>query len=181
MNLPTGVSDPELRAALEFHTDRYAWIGDDLARTVVRFGWSAVAFAEIRDLNRHRTGSKYCRLIPTGFYSALDQIPSAQSAAVRSAIEHHRDLCKVGQQASLFGLERLARAEPSYIYWTVLGTQYRFEHVTTADKFIYEAELRTGTGAHFRYAQHFRDILAEWYKRFPSTREVVIEGSTEPE
>jgi hypothetical protein len=62
-----------------------------------------------------------------------------------------------------------------------LGTEFPFEHVTTADKFIYEAELRTGLGAHFRYAKHLRDALALFYKRFPSTKGLILEGSAEPE
>ena len=50
--------DSSFAADLEFHDNRYAWIGEDLKSTVVRFGWDAVALAEIRDLNRHRTGTK---------------------------------------------------------------------------------------------------------------------------
>lgn len=63
----------------------------------------------------------------------------------------------------------------------MLGTEYPFEHTTTADKFLYEAELRTGLGAHFRYAKHLRDVLALWYDRFPATQGLVLEGSAEPE
>jgi hypothetical protein len=63
----------------------------------------------------------------------------------------------------------------------LLGTAYQFEHVTTADKFIYEAELRTGMGAHFRYARHLRDALALWYRQFPGTRKRILEGTAEPE
>ncbi len=46
---------------------------------------------------------------------------------------------------------------------------------------LYEAELRTGTGAHYRYARHLRDVLALWYDRYPATRGLVLEGSAEPE
>jgi len=75
----------------------------------------------------------------------------------------------------------LEAGETSYLYWTPLGTQYRFEHVTTADKFLYEAELRSGTGAHFRYAKHFRDLLELLYQKIPELKGTVIEGSAEPE
>ncbi len=75
----------------------------------------------------------------------------------------------------------MTESDPSYIYWTLLGTEFPFEHVTTADKFIYEAELRTGIGAHFRYAKHLRDVLALFYKQFPSTKGLILEGSAEPE
>jgi hypothetical protein len=75
----------------------------------------------------------------------------------------------------------LRNSNPAYVYWTLLGTEFPFEHVTTADKFIYEAELRTGLGAHFRYAKHLRDALALFYQRFPSTKGLILEGSAEPE
>ncbi|MDR1304921.1 MAG: hypothetical protein LBK76_06820, partial [Verrucomicrobiales bacterium] len=60
-------------------------------------------------------------------------------------------------------------------------TQYPFEHTTTADKFIYEAELRTGLGAHYKYAEHLRDTLALWYAKFPATKGRILEGAAEPE
>ncbi len=62
-----------------------------------------------------------------------------------------------------------------------MGTEFPFEHLTTADKFIYEAELRTGVGAHYRYAKHLRDALALFYQQFPSTKGLILEGSAEPE
>jgi hypothetical protein len=143
----------------------------------VRFGWSAIGFAEIRDLNRHRTGAKYCPPVPQGFYFASDQIPAANEEK-RTALEPWAD---IGRRATESATRRLREADPTYIYWTLLGTEYPFEHVTTADKFIYEAELRTGVGAHFRYAKHLRDALALFYERFPSAKGLILEGSAEPE
>jgi len=174
---PEGISLEEIARDLGCHANRYAPVGTSLQRTSVRFGWSAIGFAEIRDLNRHRTGNKYCPQVPRGFYFALDQVPPAsgeQSAALQ-------ELAAVGREANQRALTRLRRSDPAYIYWTVLGTEYPFEHVTTADKFIYEAELRTGVGAHFRYAKHLRDALALFYQRFPSTKGLILEGSAEPE
>jgi thymidylate synthase ThyX len=175
--LPEGVSPEELAPDLAYHSNRYAPIGASLQRTSVRFGWSAIGFAEIRDLNRHRTGTKYCPQIPKGFYFAADQLPSAQEEKATALLE----LAAIGQRANECALQRLRAADPTYIYWTLLGTEYPFEHVTTADKFIYEAELRTGLGAHFRYAKHLRDALALFYQRFPSTKGLILEGSAEPE
>lgn len=157
---------------LEFHDNRYAYIGSRLARTAVRFGWEAVALADIRDLNRHRTGTKWCPLVPAGFYAALDQ--SADSEALRPLVEF-------GRETSLRARELLRQGEWWYVYGTLLGTQFPFEHTTTADKFLYEAELRTGTGAHYRYAKHLRDALELWYRQFPETKGLVLEGSAEPE
>jgi hypothetical protein len=62
-----------------------------------------------------------------------------------------------------------------------LCSQTPFEHSTHADKFIYEAELRTGTGAHFRYAEHLSAALAEFFKQVPEAKAWVSEGTAEPE
>jgi hypothetical protein len=75
----------------------------------------------------------------------------------------------------------LEKKQWSYPYFMPLGVQFRFSHVTVASKFIYEAELRTGTGSHYRYAKHLRDVLQLWYEMFPSTKGLILEGSAEPE
>lgn len=157
---------------LEQHDNRYAFIGPRLSRTAVRFGWDAVALADIRDLNRHRTGTKWCPFVPNGFYGALDQ--TIQNEDLKSLVDF-------GRQTSLQARDLLKDGEWWYVYGTLLGTQFSFEHTTTADKFLYEAELRTGTGAHYRYAKHLHDALELWYRQFPETKGLVLEGSAEPE
>lgn len=165
-----------------YHDNRYAWLGAGLQRTAVRFAWEAVSLGEIRDLNRHRTGTRHLPLLPRGFYGAVDQVPEnlvsgachEHSCALRSGVEF-------GGRLTREAFDKLAAGDPTYLYWTTLGTQFPFEHTTTADKFIYEAELRTGIGAHFRYAQHLGDALELWYERFPATRGLVLEGGAEPE
>ena len=178
--MPEGISEVEVTQDLAFHSNRYAPVGSALQRIGVRFGWTAIAFAEIRDLNRHRTGTKHCPQVPRGFYYALDQLPASSAQ-----FERHRagllEAAELGRLASGKAADLLRSREATYIYWTVLGTEFPFEHITTADKFIYEAELRTGLGAHYRYAKHLRDALALWYQQFPSTRKLVLEGSAEPE
>ena len=156
------------------HDNRYAYLGQTLRRTGVRFGWEAVAWAEVRDLNRHRTGTKYCPLVPVGFYYAADELPAPNDAGYRA-------LGRVGQKANEAGRAHLASGDATYVYDLLLGAQFCFEHTTTADKFLYEAELRTGVGAHPRYARHLRDALGLWYEKFPLTRGLVLEGSAEPE
>ncbi len=178
--LPDGISADDLADDLSFHDNRYSWLGTSLKRTLVRFGWDGVAFADIRDLNRHRTGTKHCPLVPKGFYYAADDLPSASARAQASA-GSLRSIAAIGNRASRQALAYLAESDPSYVYWSLLGTQYTFEHGTTADKFIYEAELRTGTGAHFRYAKHLHDVLSLWYEKFPRTRPGILEGTAEPE
>ena len=176
--MPPDVTARQIAGDLTCHPNRYAPVGNGLQRTSVRFGWSAVSFAEIRDLNRHRSGTKYCPQAPVGFYCALDQVNGEATEATQATL---REEAKVGSAAIAAARELLRAAEPTYIYWSLLGAQYPFEHTTTADKFIYEAELRTGLGAHFRYAQHLRDALSLWYERFPETKGLVLEGSAEPE
>ena len=170
-----GLTGQQAAEDLSLHDNRYAYFGETLRRTAVRFGWNAVALAEIRDLNRHRTGTKYCPLIPVGFYGATDELPTEAEAG------DYLRLREKGVDQSLAARTELAKGSPSYVYHTLLGTQYPFEHTTTADKFLYEAELRTGTGAHYRYARHLRDVLALWYERYPEARGLVLEGSAEPE
>lgn len=168
-----GADSASLATDLRHHQNRYAYFGETLRRTAVRFGWEAVAFAEIRDLNRHRTGTKYCPLVPVGFYHAVDELPEDNDA--------YRATGVVGVQATQAASDLLQQGEPTYVYHTLLGTQFPFEHTTTADKFLYEAELRTGTGAHYRYARHLHDALALWFERFPETKGLIIEGMAEPE
>jgi hypothetical protein len=110
----------------------------------------------------------------------LDQLPAAADpSGKRRALLLQQ--ARTGREASARAAALLRQAEPAQTYWSLLGTEFPFEHTTTADKFIYEAELRTGLGAHFRYAKHLRDVLALWYKEFPGTRGLILEGSAEPE
>lgn len=178
---PCDVDGPSLAADLAHHTNRYAWIGHGLRRTAVRVAWNAITLAEIRDLNRHRTGTRHCTLLPVGFYSALDELPAADGTtpdALRATL--HR-LNTLGSRLTARAHALLAAGDPSYVYWLPIGAECAFEHTTTADKFIYEAELRTGQGAHFRYARHLHDALQRWYELYPETRSGVIEGQAEPE
>jgi hypothetical protein len=75
----------------------------------------------------------------------------------------------------------LERGSPAYVYSLLLGAQTPFEHTTHADKFIYEAELRTGMGAHFRYAEHLSAVLRSFFALVPEAKQWVVEGTAEPE
>lgn len=176
---PSDVDEAMLLEDLADHDNRYSFVGERLKRIAVRFWWEAMAMGEIRDLNRHRTGTKSIPLRPIGFYAALDQWP----VQMRDS-EQYKQLCnleRVGKDVTRKAHQLLCSGDYSYPYWTLLGTQYPFEHTTTADKFLYEAELRTGTGAHYRYARHLHEALELWYQHYPATREVILEGSAEPE
>jgi thymidylate synthase ThyX len=159
--------DPAVADALRHRANRYGYQGAATRRMRVGFGWNNLALAELRDLNRHRTGHRYTPLIQAGFYlpAEIDRAP-------------HRALLR--EQADLTGA-LLERGSPAYVYTLLLGAQTPFEHTTHADKFIYEAELRTGMGAHFRYAEHLSAALREFCRQVPEAKAWVVEGTAEPE
>ncbi len=153
--------------ALKYRSNRYGYCGRSIRRMRVAFAWNNMAVAELRDLNRHRTGHRYSPCVQTGFYLA----PETDRDVFRPFLERQKAF-----------LEKLIdRGEPSYVYGLMLGSQTPFEHSTHADKFVYEAELRTGLGAHYRYAEHLSAALAEFYKQVPDARDWVVEGTAEPE
>jgi hypothetical protein len=133
----------------------------------VSFAWNNMALAELRDLNRHRTGHRYTPFVQVGFYLPPEIDRASHAALLADQLELTREL--------------LARGSPAYVYSLLLGAQTPFEHSTHADKFIYEAELRTGMGAHFRYAEHLSAALREFFTQVPEAREWVTEGTAEPE
>lgn len=156
-----------LGEALKHRTNRYGYQGTATRRMRVSFAWNNMAIAELRDLNRHRTGHRYTPLIQAGFYLPEEIKPT-----------HHQSLLE--EQAALTR-ELMSRGSPAYVYSLLLGAQTPFEHSTQADKFIYEAELRTGMGAHFRYAEHLSAVLCEFFAQVPEARDWVEEGTAEPE
>lgn len=156
-----------LAEALRHRANRYGYQGTATRRMRVTFAWNNMAIAELRDLNRHRTGHRYTPLIQAGFYlpPEIDRAP-------------HRELLE--EQAALTR-ELMQRGSAAYPYSLLLGAQTPFEHGTHADKFIYEAELRTGMGAHFRYAEHLSAALRAFLAQVPEARDWVVEGTAEPE
>lgn len=173
LSLPAGVEEKDLVEALADHDNRYAYTGLATCRTTARFAWDAMTIAEIRDLNRHRTGQKYCPLIPQGFYCAADQLPQGQQL--------NDNFIQLGDQSTTTCRSLLAEGDTGYAAWILLGSQFPFEHTTMLDKFIYEAELRTGTGAHYKYAEHFRDVVAFLAESYPDLAAAISLGTNEPE
>ncbi|MEO6244961.1 MAG: hypothetical protein ABIQ12_05965, partial [Opitutaceae bacterium] len=136
-------------------------------RMRVSFAWNNMALAELRDLNRHRTGHRYTPLIQAGFYLPPEIERTPHAALLADQLELTREL--------------MARGSPAYVYSLLLGAQTPFEHSTQGDKFIYEAELRTGMGAHYRYAEHLSAALKAFFTQVPEARAWVVEGTAEPE
>ncbi len=153
--------------ALRHRANRYGYQGTATRRMRVSFAWNNMAIAELRDLNRHRTGHRYTPLIQAGFYLPPE-------------ISHESHQALLDEQAALTR-ELLQRGSAAYVYSLLLGAQTPFEHGTHGDKFIYEAELRTGMGAHYRYAEHLSAALHGFFKQVPEAREWVVEGTAEPE
>jgi hypothetical protein len=156
-----------VKEALKARANRYGRHGRAVRRMRVTFAWNNLALAELRDLNRHRTGHRYTPLIQAGFYLPPEIDPAP-----------HRELLRA--QTELLG-EFLERRLPTYCYGLLLGSQTPFEHSTMGDKFVYEAELRTGMGAHFRYAEHLSAALREFFRAVPEAEAWVEEGTAEPE
>ena len=156
-----------LAESLRHRANRYGQQGSATRRMRVAFAWNNMALAELRDLNRHRTGHRSTPLIQAGFYLP----PEIDAADHRALLAEQRDLTA----------ELMRRGSPAYVYSLLLGAQTPFEHSTHADKFIYEAELRTGMGAHFRYAEHLSAALGAFFAQVPEARAWVVEGTAEPE
>ncbi len=153
--------------ALRHRANRYGQQGEATRRMRVTFAWNNMALAELRDLNRHRTGNRSTPVIQAGFYLPPEIRHADHYALLIDQLELTRELMK--------------RGSPGYVYSLLLGAQTPFEHGTHADKFIYEAELRTGMGAHFRYAEHLGAALRAFLEQVPEAREWVVEGTAEPE
>jgi thymidylate synthase ThyX len=153
--------------ALRHRANRYGMQGTATRRMRVAFAWNNMALAELRDLNRHRTGNRYAPVIQAGFYLPPEIAHRAHAALLSEQLELTREL--------------LRRDSSAYVYSLLLGAQTPFEHTTHADKFIYEAELRTGMGAHFRYAEHLSAVLRAFFEQLPEARQWVVEGTAEPE
>ncbi len=153
--------------ALRHRANRYGQQGTGTRRMRVAFAWNNMALAELRDLNRHRTGHRYTPLIQAGFYlpPEIDRAPHVRLLADQLALTR----------------ELMERGSAAYVYSLLLGAQTPFEHSTHADKFIYEAELRTGMGAHYRYAEHLSAALRGFFVKVPEARDWVVEGTAEPE
>jgi thymidylate synthase ThyX len=156
-----------VREALCHRANRYGHQGTATRRMRVSFAWNNMALAELRDLNRHRTGHRHTPLIQGGFYLPPEIRYADHEDLLREQLDLTRDLMR--------------RGSPAYVYSLLLGAQTPFEHSTHADKFIYEAELRTGMGAHFRYAEHLSAALREFLRQVPEARDWVVEGTAEPE
>jgi thymidylate synthase ThyX len=163
---------PDLQSiqdAFDGKQNRYSEAGTSARRVMVRAAWNNMAIAELRDLNRHRSGYRFSPLCPRGFYVPKD----VKHPKIEELLKEYKAL-----------VESIASQEngaASYVYALLLGTQVVFEHSTHLDKFIYEIELRTGLGAHFRYAEHLAKASSLLIQRIPELAPFIRKGNAEPE
>jgi len=163
---------PDLQAAAAAFSgkeNRYSTVGTAARRTMVRAAWNNMAIAELRDLNRHRSGYRFSPLCPVGFYLPEE----VKHPSVNDLLNDYKALVE-----SIASSEKGAAA---YVYALLLGTQVAFEHSTHLDKFIYEIELRTGMGAHFRYAEHLAKAASILTQKMPELAPFIQTGNAEPE
>lgn len=178
INTPTDVYESNIVNDLMYHNNRYDYFGSSIKRTMVRFGWRALSVAELRDLNRHRTGTRDFDLIPVGSYFSDDQIAKLKDTSLATSLNNLRS---EGERLTETAREKLASLDTTYQYYLPLGAQCRYEHTTTADKFLYQCELRTGLGSHYLYSMRMKEVLELWHQRFPLTRNIIRPGTAEPE
>ncbi len=152
-------------------TNRYSDVGTSIKRTTVRFAYNNIALAELRDLNRHRTGYRYTDFVPVGFYLPPELEDSKPNEFFDDWTEFMIKICQDGSSYD----------NAIHMYSYLLGTQVAFEHSTHLDKFIYEIELRTGLGAHYRYADHLEKAAEILIQQRPEYERFIEIGTAEPE
>lgn len=181
------ITEESLSQAIMHRENRYSYAGAGVNRIMVRFGWTGLSIGDLRDLNRHRTGSKFFNFIPRGVYLAddtdepfLNEMPLTyqRSRQNNPIIIRARN---VAEEASKLALNALQNGDPCFMYSLPFGAQCYFEHTTTLKHFLYEAELRTGLGAHFSYANRMSDCFEILKKKYPKMCSQIKLGNAEPE
>ena len=132
-------------------------------------------------------------LCPRGFYFAGEEIvKTLTEAPAQEIVDHGTKARYLFQRFHNLGAKTLqfagwvANAETSTEAWNfpylcLLGTQFSFRHTSTLGKLIYECELRTGTGTHFRYRKHYNDLIKKLVAQIPALDKYLLRGSGEPE
>lgn len=149
----------------------------DTSRRIVPvyYGWAGVSIAEMRDMNRHRPGERLINMCPTGFYCAQDQFADFGVPATA-----YHDIEESGNVAVEACFNRLKANDIGCVYDMPLGAMIAFTHTSTLGNLIYECELRTGPGTHYRYRKHYLDLVEEMKRKLPTIGPMLI-GSGEPE
>lgn len=156
-------------------TNRYSPTGHLIKRQTLQVAWSAMTLAELRDLNRHRNGHRFSPLYPCGFelpQETRELLQKEKKEDLKKLLHLQEQLLKELTNTQIPGL---------YTYGLLLGSQVAFEHTQPLDKFLYEAELRTGLGAHFRYAELLKQATQQLLLLKPELQPYIQLGEAEPE
>jgi len=169
--------DKDIMDLLDIRENRYAGFTDTIRMTPVRFGWSQSGFAEIRDVNRHRTGSKRISWYPNGFHSCADQCIKDPDLS-QQLLEYAEDQMRNNFEMCV---KYLKEGNFEGLYLLSLGHTFEWQHITTLDKFIYQAELRTGIGAHYAYARMMMECVGALENSIPGISGKMLLGTGEAE
>jgi thymidylate synthase ThyX len=168
VTITTEFSDEEIAEAINSRENRYDACDVPACATQLQVKWNNISIAELRDLNRHRTGFRYSSLAHLGLYLP-PEIPISEDLALYLTTE-------------LPAFIKLQEKTPHlFPYFRLLGSQTDFSHQMQLDKFVYTAELRTGRGSHFRYVKHYHDAVNCLSKTLPLTTGNIQVGTGEPE
>lgn len=183
------LTEDQVRECMSTRENRYDPIGSPLDELPVRYGWGRISHAELRDVNRHRPGRRTIDYAPRGFYMALDQI--ALYVAKSTSVEVFEAAGKLMPVLGNTGLlmydlcTDIMKSDTAdswnFLYGATLGTQFGFTHASTLGHLIYECELRTGPGVHYRYSDHYNETTDALIDAIPSLGSLILRGSSEPE
>lgn len=135
----------------------------------VKYGFDYVTLAELRDMNRHRPGERLIILSPHGFYGADDE-----------AAKYGADICDAIRTGASATTKFSDSDDCDFVYSLPLGALVGFHHTSTLGNLIYEIELRTGPGTHFKYRGDYLELYQEVRSAIPGIGKLLI-GSGEPE
>jgi hypothetical protein len=161
----------EAKAALSPRENRYDRACRAARKLNVEGYWSHVPIAEARDLNRHRPGYRHHIQGHGGFYLPKE-IPLAP----------HKEFYEKFKTTLAAFLEKDYIQEKGLLpYLLLLGSTSPYEINTRLDHFAYLAEIRTGPGAHFLYAELLREATLLLEATHPEITGAIKLGEAEPE
>jgi len=172
--IDTRYDDYDVLQSVKTKLNRYAQYCHEIKNRTIRFLIKGITIAELRDLNRHRSGHRFSDLNVRGLYISKE-VRDMKNPKIDEFLSRYVDLVRNMKDYS-YGNE--LNIIP---YSFLLGTQVDFEHTTQLDKFIYEAELRTGLGSHYMYAHHFTCLTMDFIDKNPLFEDYIELGTAEPE
>lgn len=108
------------------------------------WAFTNITVAELRDVNRHRSGNRSILWCPTGFWSATE-----------SQMEEGLAKTEEARQALLSG-------DTEWCFKLLLGSQLEgITRSTYMNYALYEIQLRTEKAAHFKYKEAYLDLAKQ--------------------